>query len=123
MAQYALGEVVRFRRRARTLQGVVVGQRLTATDAWIYEVAVGTKAVGRRQPVYRIYEEDIIGAYLPHRNGTPSDPYRILTIGDRLYTVCGHPIGDLGYCGHLIDVTDLPVTICCGRHECTMPWI
>lgn len=36
----------------------------------------------------------------------------------RRYTVCAHPEGETGYCGALIDVTELRrVTICCGKHD------
>ena len=45
-----------------------------------------------------------------------ADIYAVQAIGDRRYTVCAHPIARYGYCGKLIDVTDLPqVVICCGE--------
>jgi len=42
--------------------------------------------------------------------------WTVYQIGERRYTVCAHQ-EEHGYCGALIDVTDLPqVVICCGQH-------
>jgi len=56
-----------------------------------------------------------------HRYEYLIDRTAIMTIGERRYTVCAHPVGKRGYCGELIDVTDGNIYFCCGGDHEHMP--